>query len=757
MTNLSGALNQAVTGLRASQYALSVISQNIANADTPGYTRETTDLEEVSGTSTGLYTGHGSLAGVRIATTNREDDPVLDARLRSVQTDGAMADTASTQLQSVETLFPEPSSSGLGSQLSTVWNDWANVANNPGGSSSTAVRQTLLSDTATVAGTLNTMSTNLAQIQTTTSAQLTANVTAVNTYAGELATLNGQIGIATATGANANSLMDQRDQLLTHLSSLTGAVATINANGSATVALNGQTLVSSTTSNAMTVNSSNQLSVGGTAVTLSTGAMAAQVTALTTTFPGFQSQLDSVANALASTLNAAQASGFDQNGNAGTAMIGTSDGSGTVTAANIKVILTSPSRHRRGHHPDDRRQPRRLECAHPLECRIVRDQSRRDVRQPGRLGRYHQRGRAAGAVDAGRGSDRGDEPTAIDLWRELRPGGDRHDDLPAVLQRFGEGAHHDRRPARHAAQPGRQLMTAMTSLFRVTAANSNTTTIANIAAASNRLAALQNEMSSGAAISRPSDNPDGTVQAMQLQGQLARNTQYGTNANDGLAWLSTADSAYSQSVTVLQQARTLVVQALNTGAGDASSATAIADQINGLRNTLLSIANTSYNGRPVFGGTTASGSAYDANGNYVGDSGSVTRQISSQSTVSVSAVGTSVFGSAGSDAFTLLANIASTLQTNPTSLNSSTLSQIDAAISTVSGAQSQEAASYKQVQAAQTTQTTTGTALQTQLSGIEQADMASVAIALSSANLSYQAALQTTASIRQMSLLNFLQ
>jgi flagellar hook-associated protein 3 FlgL len=300
-------------------------------------------------------------------------------------------------------------------------------------------------------------------------------------------------------------------------------------------------------------------------------------------------------------------------------------------------------------------------------------------------------------------------------------------------------------------------MTAMTALFRVTAANSNTTTIANISAASNRLAALQNEMSSGQAISRPSDNPDGTVQAMQLQGQLARNTQYGTNSNDGLAWLSTADSAYSQSVTVLQQARTLVVQALNTGAGDASSATAIADQINGLRNTLLSIANTAYNGRPVFGGTTASGSAYDANGNYVGDSGSVTRQISSQSTVSVSAVGTSVFGAAGSDAFTLLANIASTLQTNPTSLSSSTLSQIDAAISTVSGAQSQEAASYKQVQAAQTTQTTTGTALQTQLSGIEQADMASVAIALSSANLSYQAALQTTASIRQMSLLNFLQ
>jgi flagellar hook-associated protein 1 len=343
MVNLSGSLNQSVTGLRASQYALSVISQNIANADTPGYTRETTNLEDVSGTSTGLYTGHGSLGGVRIASTDRNDDPVLDARLRTVQADGAKADTTASQLQSVETIFPEPSSSGLGAQLSTVWNDWANVANNPGGSSSTAVRQTLLSDVATVTGTLNTMSTNLAQIQTTTSQELAANVTSINTYTGELATLNGQIGIATATGANANSLLDQRDQLLSKLSSLAGATATINANGSATVTLNGQTLVSSTTTNAVTVNSSNQVSVGGTAVTLTTGAMAAQVTALTTTIPGFQSQLDSVASSLATTLNSTQANGFDQNGNAGTAMIGTSDGSGTITAANIKVILTSPS------------------------------------------------------------------------------------------------------------------------------------------------------------------------------------------------------------------------------------------------------------------------------------------------------------------------------------------------------------------------------------------------------------------------------
>jgi flagellar hook-associated protein 3 FlgL len=293
--------------------------------------------------------------------------------------------------------------------------------------------------------------------------------------------------------------------------------------------------------------------------------------------------------------------------------------------------------------------------------------------------------------------------------------------------------------------------------FRVTAAAGTATSIANIAAASNRLAALQQEASSGSAISRPSDNPTGTVQALQLRGELARNTQYTTNTHDAQAWLSTADSAYSQSVTVLQQARTLVVQALNTGASSATSANAIAAQISGLRSTLLGLANTTYNGRPVFGGTTAGGTAYDASGTYVGDTGSVTRQIGAQTTVSVSAVGPTVFGSGSSDVFSLLQNIATTLQTNPTSLSSTTLAQLDSAISGVSTAQSAEASADQQVQSAQTTQTSKGTALQSQISSIETADLATVAVQLSSANISYQAALQTTASIRQMSLLNFLQ
>ena len=298
----------------------------------------------------------------------------------------------------------------------------------------------------------------------------------------------------------------------------------------------------------------------------------------------------------------------------------------------------------------------------------------------------------------------------------------------------------------------------MTTLNRVTVATTTSTSIANIEAAAARLASMQNQLSSGQAITTPSDNPSGTVQAMQLRGQLSRNTQYGSNASDALSWLGAQDSAYSQIVSVLQNARTLVVQGLNSGTADASSNAALAQQLSGLRTTLISLANTAYGGRPVFGGTTASPTAYDSSGSYLGDGGAVTRAIGPGSTVTVGANGPDVFGddSSGTSVFTLLQNLSAALTSNPPALSGSALGQLDSALSRVSTAQSVEGATYQQVQRAQTTQTSLGTSLQTQLTGIEDVDVADMAVKVAAANTSYQAALQTTASIGQLSLLNFL-
>lgn len=274
--------------------------------------------------------------------------------------------------------------------------------------------------------------------------------------------------------------------------------------------------------------------------------------------------------------------------------------------------------------------------------------------------------------------------------------------------------------------------------------------------ANSRLMKLQNQLASGRQITRPSDNPSGTVQALALRGDVKRNAQYAASASDGLSWLSTVDSTLAQSVNLAQKARTLVVQGLNQGASTGESNSAIADQIDVLRTSLLDLANAQYNGRPVFGGTTAGTQAYDASGTYVGDSGVVNRQVGDTTTVQVNQLGPDVFGAAGSDVFTVLANISTALRSNPSTLSASDLDAVDGAVKQLSSAQAAEGAAYNRITAAQSAQTSSTLALKTQLSDLQDVDVAEQAVAVTSASVTYQAALQTTASIRQVSLLNFL-
>jgi flagellar hook-associated protein 3 FlgL len=297
------------------------------------------------------------------------------------------------------------------------------------------------------------------------------------------------------------------------------------------------------------------------------------------------------------------------------------------------------------------------------------------------------------------------------------------------------------------------------SINRVTVGSASYGALAGLQSAAAKLAALQAKLSSGKQITRPSDNPSGTERALQLRATLDRNDQYAASATDATGWMSTADTAYSQLVTLAQKARTLVVQGLNTGTSTGTSASAIADQIDALRSSLVSLANTTYNGRPVFGGTTAGAAAYDASGTYVGDAGSVSRTVGPGTTVQINQTGPQIFGAAGdpTNVFTLLSSVSAKLRTDPVPASlSGDLTSLDTAITRISTAQAAEGASYQRVQTAQQTQANTKVELKSQLSQIEDIDLAATAIAVSTANANYQAALQTTANIDQVSLLNFL-
>ncbi len=290
---------------------------------------------------------------------------------------------------------------------------------------------------------------------------------------------------------------------------------------------------------------------------------------------------------------------------------------------------------------------------------------------------------------------------------------------------------------------------------RITESAGALSSMAGMQSAASRLAALESQLSSGRAITKPSDSPTGTVSALELRSQLKQVTQYQANAQDGLGWLTEIDSTLPSATAATQSVRDLVLQGLNTGANDTSSNEALAQQVDAVRSTLLSLANTTYQGRPIFGGTTAGSAAYDASGTYQGDTGSVTRTIGSNDSVQVGATGPAVFGADGSNLFDVLRSISNDLRTNPTAL-SGDLGNLDSAMSNMSAQQAVAGATYNRIQSVQTVASGTQLQVTSQLSSIQDADLADMAIQVSSANVAYQAALQTTANIRQTSLLDFL-
>ncbi len=270
-----------------------------------------------------------------------------------------------------------------------------------------------------------------------------------------------------------------------------------------------------------------------------------------------------------------------------------------------------------------------------------------------------------------------------------------------------------------------------------------------------RLGTLQAEISSGRRITKPSDDPAGVDTAMLLRSQSRSAVQASRNAADGVAWLGATDSALSGMMSSLQHARDLTVQGSSTGSNDANSLSAIAGEIDQIRTSLIGDANTTYLGRPVFGGTTAGGQAYDSTGTYVGDTGSVKRSVGDGVQIRVDTGGPQAFGSGASGVFGVLATISADLKSNPSAL-AVDLNNLDAAMKVVSAAQSDVGARYKRVDAAQTKASNLVLTLKGQLGDVENVDLPKAIVDLQLAQNAYQAALGASAKVITTSLMDFL-
>lgn len=280
-------------------------------------------------------------------------------------------------------------------------------------------------------------------------------------------------------------------------------------------------------------------------------------------------------------------------------------------------------------------------------------------------------------------------------------------------------------------------------------------------------ATLEAQLSSGKAITSPAQDPSGATRAMSLSAALIRSNQYVANAQDGQGWTSIAGSALTSAVTVLQQVRQLALTAGDPSRATPTDLNALASEVESARTQLLTLANTSYQGQPVFGGATGTPAAFDAQGHYVGTGSAPTRTVASGVTVPVTITGDVVFGTGAtgllgtgtgtSSAPGVLTQIVSDLKAGKISqVLGSDLGALDVATTTVENGAAQVGSSYRQLAAMTVQGQQAATTLQTQLSGVQDVNVAATITALQSEERHYQTALWATAQTVQPSLVSFL-
>jgi flagellar hook-associated protein 3 FlgL len=294
------------------------------------------------------------------------------------------------------------------------------------------------------------------------------------------------------------------------------------------------------------------------------------------------------------------------------------------------------------------------------------------------------------------------------------------------------------------------------AIQRVTEGSITTRVLANLQLNINRGGQLQEQLSSGKQINRPSDSPTGTVASMQLRGDQRAFEQYTRNADDGIAWLSTMDSTMSDSLTVLNKARDLALQGLNAGATSDASRHALATEIDNIRDGLIATANTKFLDRPIFGGTTAGGMAYDDAGAYVGDDGKINRTVGSNTKVRVDTSGPEFFGTGDNQLFDVLQGISDSLAANDTAALTEGLQKLDVTGDQMKSKLSDVGARYNRVSQMKDAATDRILSLKSQRSDVEVVDLPQTIMEMQLQQTAYQAALAATAKVIQPSLMDFL-
>ena len=343
MSGLFGTLSIALSSLAVSQQQLETSSNNVANANTPGYSRE------VAKTEAGAPIRIGSLVmgtGVLLRKIESLRDPILEIQLNQTTQQQSNLDAQLAQLLQLQTNFSS-SSSGIGADISSFFNSLQQLAPSP---SSLALRQSVLTAAANLARDFNSAASSLTTQQANLNLTVQQSIGEVNDLTSQIASVSQQIASLQNANMNASTLVDQRTTLIRRLSGLIDVQVIQTEKGGIELATsNGTALVSGNRSFALSTQTGldgNTRIMAGTAditASLTGGSLAGTIQIRDQEIPNFLNQLDQLAAGFSTAVNAANAQGYDLNGIQGIAIFATPPAGTTGAAAYMQLTAIDPA------------------------------------------------------------------------------------------------------------------------------------------------------------------------------------------------------------------------------------------------------------------------------------------------------------------------------------------------------------------------------------------------------------------------------
>lgn len=290
---------------------------------------------------------------------------------------------------------------------------------------------------------------------------------------------------------------------------------------------------------------------------------------------------------------------------------------------------------------------------------------------------------------------------------------------------------------------------------RITNSMTDRTVLSNLESVYNQLNTTEQQLSSGTDLTEPSDNPVGVSEAMDYNAELAANTQYQANVADGTSWMSATDSALSSMNSDLQTAQNLVIEAAN-GSNSQTDLASIADQLNQLAESVKTTANTQVGSSYIFSGTATSTQPFSVAGadTYNGNTGAISLELGPNVSMQINTTGDTVV----TPILAAIRQAAADMQSGgtPGNLGTTDLQAIQNAQSNLGQTQAIVGAGEDRLSAATTSLQQMATATTTQLSGVQDTDIAQAMINFSQETSVYQAALKAGASLIQPTLMDYL-